>query len=301
MMSTPLRPLSTSELLDRTFFLYRNNFVVFAGIAAIADLPILALRLGNSALIITGHAVSRPVSTLIILLASLVAVAVLHAATVVAVSDVHLGRKASIQSAYAGSRRSMLRSIWISLFVTVVCIFIGGLAGAALGAVLIPMSLGRVGALPLVSIIVVLGSGGLASYWWLPRALVVPVTVLEGTGVIDSMVRSKALTEDRRWRIFAITLLVLALFYAVTLLFQSPAYWIGGFHFVHGRLIASHWAAAIISAGAFVGTSLAGPLMTIALTLAYYDSRVRKEAFDLELMMANLASVPESAPVSSTV
>src|SRR5690242_14701807 len=124
MMSTPLRPLSTSELLDRTFFLYRNNFVVFAGIAAIADLPILALRLGNSALIITGHAVSRPVSTLIILLASLVAVAVLHAATVVAVSDVHLGRKASIQSAYAGSRRSMLRSIWISLFVTVVCIFI---------------------------------------------------------------------------------------------------------------------------------------------------------------------------------
>ena len=33
-MVTVLRPLSTSELLDRTFHLYRNNFVVFAGIAA---------------------------------------------------------------------------------------------------------------------------------------------------------------------------------------------------------------------------------------------------------------------------
>jgi len=32
-MSTLLRPLSTSELLDRTFFLYRNHFLVFAGIA----------------------------------------------------------------------------------------------------------------------------------------------------------------------------------------------------------------------------------------------------------------------------
>ena len=43
-MSTLLRPLSTSKLLDRAFFLYRNNFVVFAGIAAIAQLPVLALR-----------------------------------------------------------------------------------------------------------------------------------------------------------------------------------------------------------------------------------------------------------------
>ena len=300
-MSTPLRPLSASELLDRTFFLYRNNFVVFAGIAAIANLPVLALRLGNSALIITGHAVSRPLATLILLLASFVAVGVLHAATVVAVSEVHLGRSASIRSAYAGSRRSMFRAVWISLAITVACMVIGGLAGGALGAVLIPMSVGRLGAVPVVMVMVVLASGGLASYWWVPRALVVPVTVLEGTGLIDSMDRSKTLTEDRRWRIFAICMLVLVLFYAIILLFESPAYWVGGFHFVHGRLITSHWAAAIMSAGSFVGTTLAGPLMTIALTLVYYDGRVRKEAFDLELMMANLSSVPEPAPVSATV
>jgi len=41
--------------------------------------------------------------------------------------------------------------------------------------------------------------------------------------------------------------------------------------------------------------------LTIALTLQYYDSRIRKEGFDLELMMAGLASVPEAAPVSNTV
>jgi len=33
-----------------------------------------------------------------------------------------------------------------------------------------------------------------------------------------------------------------------------------------------------------------GPLATIALTLIYYDERVRKEGFDLQLMMASLQS-----------
>ncbi len=34
-MDASLRPMSTSQVLDRTFFLYRNNFVLFAGIALI--------------------------------------------------------------------------------------------------------------------------------------------------------------------------------------------------------------------------------------------------------------------------
>jgi hypothetical protein len=31
-----------------------------------------------------------------------------------------------------------------------------------------------------------------------------------------------------------------------------------------------------------------GPLVTIAFSLVYYDERVRKEAFDLQLMMTTL-------------
>ena len=44
-MVTVLRPLSTSELLDRTFYLYRNHFIVFLAIAAIPQLIVLALQL----------------------------------------------------------------------------------------------------------------------------------------------------------------------------------------------------------------------------------------------------------------
>jgi hypothetical protein len=45
---------------------------------------------------------------------------------------------------------------------------------------------------------------------------------------------------------------------------------------------------AISSVGTFISTSLVGPLATIALTLIYYDQRVRKEGFDLQLMMSTM-------------
>ena len=299
-MATVLRPLSISELLDRAFSLYRNHFVAFAGITMFPQLPVLALRLGNSALIISRHAVPRPLAILIILAGNFLALGVSHAATVMAVSDVHLDRKASMGSAYAAAWKSLPRVIWISLVVTVLApVCIGVLGAVAAGWVLIPMSVGRLGALPVASGIVIFTGVGLASYWWVARALVVPVTVLEGTGLIDSMVRSQVLTDGRRRQIFVICLLVVVLTGAITGLFQSPAYAAGGLHWTRGRLITSHWGVVILSTGAFAGTSLAGPLLTIALTLVYYDGRVRKEAFDLELMLQTLPNAAD--PIVSNV
>src|SRR5689334_343541 len=43
-MDLVLRPMSTSQVLDRTFHLYRNNFVLFAGIAILTPaLKLIAL------------------------------------------------------------------------------------------------------------------------------------------------------------------------------------------------------------------------------------------------------------------
>jgi len=44
-MTTPLRPMSTGEILDRTFNLYRNNFVLFAGIAVVPPALMLMVQL----------------------------------------------------------------------------------------------------------------------------------------------------------------------------------------------------------------------------------------------------------------
>jgi hypothetical protein len=61
--------------------------------------------------------------------------------------------------------------------------------------------------------------------------------------------------------------------------------------------VAVGWRVASLVAG-FISTCLVGPLATIAFSLVYYDQRVRKEAFDLQLMMTTLdAPALQTAPV----
>ena len=54
--------------------------------------------------------------------------------------------------------------------------------------------------------------------------------------------------------------------------------------------------------GEFLGRTLASPVATIAIALVYYDERVRKEAFDLQLMMESLspAGIQTAASASSS-
>ena len=44
-MNSALRPMSTAEVLDRTFHLYRNNFVLFVGISMVAYILRLVMPL----------------------------------------------------------------------------------------------------------------------------------------------------------------------------------------------------------------------------------------------------------------
>jgi hypothetical protein len=49
--------------------------------------------------------------------------------------------------------------------------------------------------------------------------------------------------------------------------------------------------------GSFVVSTIVGPLATIALSLVYFDERVRKEAFDIQYMMQFL---PQAPPVEAS-
>ena len=62
------------------------------------------------------------------------------------------------------------------------------------------------------------------------------------------------------------------------------------------------WLSELGDLAGFLRHVLVGPLVTIALTLVYYDLRVRKEGFDLQLMVAALGdagSAPPAAPGSA--
>jgi hypothetical protein len=49
------------------------------------------------------------------------------------------------------------------------------------------------------------------------------------------------------------------------------------------------------------GAALIAPLWTISVALIYFDIRVRKEAFDIELMMRELDGTPGSQPYGANV
>src|SRR5215470_6531115 len=154
-MSTALRPMSTAELLDRTFNLYRNHFLLFAGIAVgqavcivlgiIFVIPMGAvLPLGklNSPDPFTVLSVFG-VYSLIVLLFFLIGYAMAVGATTYAVSRIHLGYAASIRDSY----REVRPMVWRTLRI-VITLFL-----RFLGAVILAEMLLYFGAIALVTAI----------------------------------------------------------------------------------------------------------------------------------------------------
>ena len=301
-MVTILRPLSISELLDRTFHLYRNNFLVFVAITGIPQLFILALRIGILGRLRPGEIGRFVLASWGIALASFIAIEISHAATVMAVSNFHLDRPATVGSSYSSAKESLLRVVWISfavvfipilfaipVIIVVAIIFAVTFAlGGGFGA-------GNVAMIRVMTAFAVLIIPAVALWWWLQWSLVVPVTVLEGGGLRTSMRRSKSLTKGSRGRIFLIYLLLAILGAVVSWIVQSPVLAVTGFRALRQPGAVTGIMQVISASGAFLSTSLVGALGEIALTLIYYDQRVRKEGFDLQLMMSNLDGNPQAA------
>jgi hypothetical protein len=257
-MTDPLRPMTLGELLDRTFLLYREHFMLFVGLIALPHLALLAVQLAG---VVLGRqsTSSMLLMVLITALAYLLVVAVSQGATVIAVSRLHLGREASISSSFAGLEG---RIATISLLMIRVSIYIA------------------------VGLLLLIVPGVLMALKW---SLAIPVVVLEQTGGSATLPRSTALTEGCRLRILAIYFLFLVLTYIFYSLWEIPILLAAGV-FTQRGLAAGvpAWTQIALPVGGFVTQSLIGPLLTIALSLEYYDQRVRKEAFDLVHMMSLL-------------
>lgn len=270
MTTTALRPLTTGELLDRTFSLYREHFALFVGIIALPRLLSLAVQLfGISLRPQTGlsAAFSAAMWALAFAIVGLLVAAASQAATVVAVSQLHLGRPTSVAEAYS---RVKHRIVGVALLTIVIGIGVG------------------------VGVLLLVIPGIIFAMMW---SLAVPVAVLEDRGINDSMSRSSELTKGSRWRIFVVWVLFIILSIAIAFLIEWP---IGMVVAALGQKSAASAGAQVASAVAdYIAQCLAGPLATIAFSLLYYDQRVRKEAFDLQHMMETLdRSQPGMAPVS---
>lgn len=283
MADLDLRPLSLGEILDRTFTIYRRNFVLFAGITALPHLLVLALNLAQTMFTTLPILPTLPqrapaqqlqssggwlafgiVGGLIGIVVYVVVYLLSQGGTVYAVSELYLGRTTTI----GASLRRMRGQIGNLFGVTV----LNGLAVAAATIFLI-----------------------IPGIYLACRLLTcVPAALLEDLGPRSSLERSFSLTKDNAGRSFVIYLLYFCILYAAAMLFSFPFLMAIAFSAKNPAMMRTWMALSQI--GDFVANVLVGPVLTIATAVFYYDLRVRKEAFDLQIMMNPGNAAPTGAP-----
>jgi Membrane domain of glycerophosphoryl diester phosphodiesterase len=250
-----LRPLSVGEILDVSFTLYRRHFAPIAKVALVCSgIPVLlSLFIDASG----GMLANLPLALVYYLLfAALSSVAT--GATVFIVSESYLGGELDAGPALARATPLIGRLIVCSILIAII-VFVGFLMFFIPGIILLC---------------------GLM--------LAFPALVLEpGLSPTASLSRSWQLTSGSRWRMLGLLVTLLILLYVpmvaiggVLSLFASSG------PLTHAR---SPFRIGLIPLAAMgVVQIFVYPLFYCVLTVAYYDLRVRKEGFDLEVLAAAL-------------
>lgn len=274
-IANTLRPLHTGEMMDRAFRLYRNHFLILMGIAAWATVPVTILQFLSQFLIGDTRFVD--------LLQSVFVLTLVQGGLAHAISCAYFSRPFSIGSAFrAGAQR--YGSLWGALFLQGLAIGIPVAVIAGCG--IVSMS-GADGAGGIVILLLMLFFVPYAAFLGTRWMLTIPGIILEDIGATDGLRRSWSLTEGAFWRVLGISILTSLLTFVVA---QLP-----GMAVTYG--IAFLFPDAFI--GPYIDIAMTGLSLILALPLSmgvivvlYYDLRVRREGYDLELQAQELAANP---------
>ncbi len=317
MPTVNLAPLSLGELLDQTFSYLRKHFWLFAGIMVAPEAVLVGLNLLMQIFLrppryvpgtrvvpsaqMAAFLARAGMSTLAILLAYYVVYALALGATTYALSEIHLGRATTILESYRAVRRRLGRLINVTLTIMFRTFGVFVLAGF-----LLAFCLALMGSLPrsLVWVAILLGlallvgfviTGVLLIIFLVRYSVAVPALVLENLSARQALKRSVALTRGFLWRLLVVGVLTLLIRMVVVFLCQSPFAIAVMLVTVKGGY-PSIWLSIPSMLVGGVCAAATAPLFMIGFALAYYDLRVRKEGFDLQLMMSNLDEAqPQSA------
>jgi hypothetical protein len=296
--------MNLGEILDRTLQIYRSRFLVFAGVAAIPLLAIELIQLADRTWLHV-HSLVHPSGKLETFLWNfVVGLAFYHVssifgilvepAIVVLVSSSILGEERSTISSlqFAGTRcRSFL---WIAILKVLAELGIPEVVFTvlAIGTAFLANAAGLLSrelkwTLPLLAAFIVIS--GIYLFLWIGASLslAVPAATLEGLAGLRSLRRSWALSKGTRTRIWFTWLVIFA---SLWVLAWGLEFLLGQVMNLMGALLhipnvmRNLYAPAVFVLVTVIDASI-GPILPIALTLFYYDQRIRKEGFDIERMM----------------
>jgi hypothetical protein len=323
-MSETFRPSTLGEILDRTAQLYRRNFWLFAGVAALPIGTIFGFTaiggvlFGAAAVAFRASSLANPAAIALVILVVLIAAPVYITAAVFssaglteAAASTSRGEKITIRGAFKKVTPRFWRYLWfIILEGIVVGLIPAAIAGAAIGVLVFAGTLAGAGtagsvAMGFLAVMVVIAAVVVIILLVLGYSISLPVCVLEKKSAWDSLKRGWSLSKGTRGRIFVMFLLVMALSMAVSMISAIPFMIIIFTAAAGGSPPATGSVAFIVAEITRVILDLVlqvalAPISAIALVLFYYDQRIRKEGFDIEWMMqqAGLTQATSHAPTA---
>jgi hypothetical protein len=278
-MSTPtLRPLRVGEILDVSINIFTKNFLTFLRIVLVVVVPVqlvsvlvlvstvpdpnlVGQRFGNnSGTTIASDDVPAFVGgQVVIVVLSLILTAIATAACFKAVSDAYLGTKPDWRSSLRFAVRRFHSVLWVTIMISV-------LASLALIALIVP-----------------------GVWLWFSWSVAVPALLFEGCKGRKALGRSYRLVKGRWWAT-AGAIIAAYLIAAIT----------GGIlqSLVSALVLTdigdSVFGASLVNALASgIGQLFTTPFPAAVTAVVYYDLRVRKEGFDLQLLADRLGVTPQ--------
>lgn len=272
MATYELRSMSFGEILDGALAIYRHQFWTFVTIAVVCEgVPTIL----NAYVLLGGGWIAHPMMGLLGVVLAAFGGFLAAGAIVRAIAAAYLGQ----QLPAADALRFALGRIWPLFVAGTSAYLLLALALAPLPLVLLASArmahpLMALGAIPLLFPGIILACG---------YSVVAQVVILEDLpGATDALPRSWRLTKGYKGKAFWLGLVVLVLFLLPMM--------VAGFLvvFVPASEIAVNIASELFQ-------MLVYPVFAAVFTLFYYDLRVRKEAFDVEVLGQQLGLTEPAA------
>jgi hypothetical protein len=282
-----LKPMEVGEVLDGTFTLYGRHFKLFLTLSvAVMWLPVsvqIYLRLHFSGVgpeQIFGSFQDHVASTLLLglawLVASTIAGLLLTAGSIHIISASYLGRQPSLREALSLGASRILQLFLVALGKWLLLGLIVMVGSVAMG---IAAALGKAMAGLSVLLIIALA---VALVWFLlfvicGYGVTTPIVVLENLdSSFDAFGRSWELTRTFKLKVLGLGVIAWLIAYLVPSMALGA---IGGYVIISMPSLQS----VVVIVTSIVPIAVA-PVMPCVFTLLYYDLRVRREAFDLQVL-----------------
>jgi hypothetical protein len=272
MSGTPgLRPLSFGEILDVALKIFGRHWQTLVACVLVPTVPLqilsvlVVLSIAPEQFDLDGETAAAPEGTgteiaavLVVQLLSALASLLAWAACFKAVADGYLGRDPSVGRSLRFGLPKILRLLGLAIVTGIMIAvgFLGILVGALLVAALVILS---------------------------PAAL-----LFERIGVFSAIGRSFELVKGRYWAIVLLVLVIFLAFLVIGVVFGGILGAVAG-----AAGSEDETAGAIVSFLSNTAlTAVTTPLFAAIVTVLYFDQRVRKEGFDLQLLAEGMGEQP---------